>query len=400
MKKIIILLLVLLLTGCNSSWERIFVDIDSSSKNYGVWLSYVDLNEMLKGKTESEYQENVQTMMANLESLGINRIYAHVSMFTDVIYESEYYPWSRYASGTIGKAISYDPLEILINEAQLRQIQVEAWINPLRSFTKKELEKVSNDYIIKQWFNDSEIKDRNLMLIDDRYYLNPGSSDVVELITNVVEELCSKYKISGIHIDDYFYPAGMKDSFDEITYLEYVETNPETSVADYRRAMSDRLVSEMYKTIKNSNHSLVFSISPSANIDTNYNSYYADVIKWTKENGYCDVMIPQVYFGFENGAMPFEEVVDQWNELAGNKVKLIYGLAAYKVGEEDTYAKSGKYEWQENVDILARQVEYVKEMDNYGGIALYRYYSMFYPSQNIKQQMQIELSKLKEVLND
>ena len=399
MKKIIILLLVLLLAGCNSSWERIFVDVDSSMKNYGVWLSYVDLNEMLKGKTESEYQENVQTMMANLESLGINRIYAHVSMFTDAIYESEYYPWSRYASGTIGKSISYDPLEILINEAQLRQIQVEAWINPLRSFTKKELEKVSNEYVIKQWVDDSELKSRNLMLIDDRYYLNPGSSDVVDLISNVVEELCSKYKISGIHIDDYFYPTGMKDSLDEITYLEYVENNPETSVADYRRAMSDRLVSTMYKTIKNTNHSLVFSISPSANIDTNYNSYYADVIKWTKENGYCDVMIPQIYFGFENGAMPFEEVVDQWNELTGHKVKLIYGLAAYKVGEEDAYAQSGKYEWQENVDILARQVEYVKNKDKYSGIALYRYYSMFYPAQNIKQQMQIELSKLKEVLN-
>ena len=391
--------MVLLLAGCNSSWERIFVDVDSSMKNYGVWLSYVDLNEMLKGKTESEYQENVQTMMANLESLGINRIYAHVSMFTDAIYESEYYPWSRYASGTIGKSISYDPLEILINEAQLRQIQVEAWINPLRSFTKKELEKVSNEYVIKQWVDDSELKSRNLMLIDDRYYLNPGSSDVVDLISNVVEELCSKYKISGIHIDDYFYPTGMKDSLDEITYLEYVENNPETSVADYRRAMSDRLVSTMYKTIKNTNHSLVFSISPSANIDTNYNSYYADVIKWTKENGYCDVMIPQIYFGFENGAMPFEEVVDQWNELTGHKVKLIYGLAAYKVGEEDAYAQSGKYEWQENVDILARQVEYVKNKDKYSGIALYRYYSMFYPAQNIKQQMQIELSKLKEVLN-
>ena len=391
--------MVLLLAGCNSSWERIFVDVDSSMKNYGVWLSYVDLNEMLKGKTESEYQENVQTMMANLESLGINRIYAHVSMFTDAIYESEYYPWSRYASGTIGKSISYDPLEILINEAQLRQIQVEAWINPLRSFTKKELEKVSNEYVIKQWVDDSELKSRNLMLIDDRYYLNPGSSDVVDLISNVVEELCSKYKISGIHIDDYFYPTGMKDSLDEITYLEYVENNPETSVADYRRAMSDRLVSTMYKTIKNTNHSLVFSISPSANIDTNYNSYYADVIKWTKENGYCDVMIPQIYFGFENGAMPFEEVVDQWNELTGHKAKLIYGLAAYKVGEEDAYAQSGKYEWQENVDILARQVEYVKNKDKYSGIALYRYYSMFYPAQNIKQQMQIELSKLKEVLN-
>ena len=111
-------------------------------------------------------------------------------------------------------------------------------------------------------------------------------------------------------------------------------------------------------------------------------------------------MIPQVYFGFENGAMPFKEVVDQWEELVGNKVRLVYGLAAYKVGEEDAYAKGGKYEWQENVDILSRQIEYVQDKEHFGGIALYRYYSMFYPKTEVKQQMKIELSKVKEVLGE
>ena len=400
MKKIIIILLVFLLTGCGSSWERIFVDLTSSSKTYGVWLSYVDYDEMLKGNSETEFQQNVQTMMSNLESLGINRIYAHVSMFTDAIYPSEYYPWSRYVSGTLGKEVDYNPLEIMLSEAQLRQIQVEAWINPLRSFTKKEMEQLSDTYVIKQWYNDATLKQRNLMLVDGRYYLNPGSQDVVDLVNAVVEELCVNYSISGIHIDDYFYPAAMQDAMDEVTYLEYCVEYPETSVADYRRAMTDRLVSSMYQTIKKANHSMIFSISPSANIDTNYNTYYADVIKWTKESGYCDIMIPQVYFGFENSAMPFEEVVDQWEELAGSKVKLIYGLAAYKVGEVDDYAQEGQLEWQENVDILSRQVKYVQKKNHYNGVAFYRYYSMFYPKAEVKQQMKIELTKLKEVLDE
>ena len=86
MKKLMILLLVLLLSGCSNSWERIFVDLSSTPKTYGVWLSYVDYGDMLKGKSECEFQQNVQTMMANLESLGMNRIYTHVSMFTDSLY--------------------------------------------------------------------------------------------------------------------------------------------------------------------------------------------------------------------------------------------------------------------------------------------------------------------------
>ena len=400
MKKLMILLLVLLLSGCSNSWERIFVDMSSTPKTYGVWLSYVDYGDMLKGKSESEFQQNVQTMMANLESLGMNRIYTHVSMFTDSLYESEYYPMSRYVSGKIGKTVDYDPLEIIISEASLRQIQVEAWINPLRSFTKSEMEQVSNKFPVRQWYDDKELRKQNLMLVDNRYYLNPGSQDVKELVNNYVKELCTKYNLAGVHIDDYFYPAGMKDAFDESTYVAYTQEYPEVSVADYRREMTNQLVSSMYQTIKGVNHLMVFSISPSANIDTNYNSYYADVLKWTQENGYCDVMIPQVYFGFENGAMPFKEVVDQWEDLVGNKVRLVYGLAAYKVGEEDAYAKGGKYEWQENVDILSRQIEYVQDKEHFGGIALYRYYSMFYPKTEVKQQMKIELSKVKEVLGE
>ena len=400
MKKLIILLLVLLLSGCGSTWERIFVDTSSTEKTYSVWLSYVDYGNMLKGKSESDFLQNVQTMMANLESLGINRIYAHVSMFTDSIYESEYYPMSSYVTGKLGEIASFDPLEMIISEANLRQIKVEAWINPLRSFTESEMKQVSDAYLVKQWYLDEELQKQNLMLVDNRYYLNPGSQDVRDLVNAYVEELSTNYSLAGIHIDDYFYPAGMKDVYDEITYLAYLEQYPEASVADYRREMTNQLVSSMYQTIKNVNHSMIFSISPSANIDTNYNSYYADVIKWTKEPGYCDVMIPQVYFGFENGAMPFESVVDQWEELVGYRVRIVYGLAAYKVGEEDEYAQEGKYEWQENVDILSRQIEYVKNKEHYGGVALYRYYSMFYPSSSVKQQMKIELSKVKEVISE
>lgn len=398
MKKLIILLLVLCLSGCSSSWERIFVDLTSSNKVQAVWLSFVDYQEMLRGKTESEFQENVQTMMTNLESIGMNYIYAHASFYTDAIYESEYYPWSSVASGKIGKALDYDPLAILLNEAELRKIKVEAWINPLRSFTKKEMEQVPDQYPVKQWYLDKELRAKNLMLVDGRYYLNPGSDDVVELVQNVVKELCEKYSFRGIHIDDYFYPAGIRASHDELTYLSYLETHPEVSLADYRRSMSDRLVSGMYDTIKRTNHSMTFSISPSANIDSNYNDLYADVRKWANESGYCDVMIPQIYFGFENSNMPFEEVVQQWEDIIGKHVRLVYGLAAYKVGEEDKYAGEGRTEWIQNVDILSRQVQFLKRQKRYDGVAFFRYYSMFYPKSDVKQQMKIELSKLKDEL--
>ncbi len=48
--------------------------------------------------------------------------------------------------------------------------------------------------------------------------------------------------------------------------------------------------------------------------------------------------------------------------ITRSDVELIVGLAAYKAGAEDTYAgDSGKKEWINNNDILARQIVAARE---------------------------------------
>ena len=70
------------------------------------------------------------------------------------------------------------------------------------------------------------------------------------------------------------------------------------------------------------------------------------------------MIIPQIYFGFNNKSRPYLDVLDEFSSMiTRNDVELIVGLAAYKAGVEDTYAgDSGKREWINNNDILARQV--------------------------------------------
>jgi len=389
--------MALLLSGCSGPWERIFVKRDESTKIHAIWVAFPDYEKILMGKTRQQFEVEVHNMMTNLESLGINTIYLHASFYTDAIYESQYYPWSIYASGTLGKPLDYDPFEIILNEATLSKIKVEAWINPLRSLREDEIVKVDDKYPIKQWYNDKVLRKQNLMLVDGRYYMNPGSEDVIELIENVVEELIGKYNISGIHIDDYFYPAGVANQ-DAETYQKYVVENPEASIEEYRVSTINNLVRRMFLKIKNIKSGLVFSISPIANIERNLTENYADVEKWITEGGYCDVIIPQIYFGFEHDLMPFEEVVKSWEQIMNKKVRIVYGLSAYKIGENDAMAGSGKSEWIESIGILANQYKVVSKSKYYDGIALYRYYMMFYPEKRIKEQMKVELSKLKDMI--
>ena len=83
------------------------------------------------------------------------------------------------------------------------------------------------------------------------------------------------------------------------------------------------------------------------------------------------MIIPQLYFGFENETMPFEKTLDKWCDLCeGSSVRLAVGLALYKIGKEDEFAGAGKYEWLKNSDIISRQIEMLKEKE-VSGYALF-----------------------------
>ena len=80
-------------------------------------------------------------------------------------------------------------------------------------------------------------------------------------------------------------------------------------------------------------------------------------------------------------------------------VELIVGLAAYKAGAEDTYAgDSGKREWINNNDILARQVAAARNENRYSGFALYRYDSVYNPASGVKAAVRAERENLLEIM--
>ncbi|MBR5090270.1 MAG: hypothetical protein IK093_12650, partial [Ruminiclostridium sp.] len=90
-----------------------------------------------------------------------------------------------------------------------------------------------------------------------------------------------------------------------------------------------------------------------------------------------DYFTPQIYYGFDNSGVPFRSCVDEWAGIvSGTKTKLYAGLSVYKAGNEDKWAGTGKYEWQNHTDILKRQTEYARE-HGCSGIALYSYSYLF-----------------------
>ncbi len=356
-----------------------------------IWLSYLELS--FAGKSEEEFESDMDARFDNIKNAGLNTIILHVRANGDAIYPSDIFPFSATAFG--GETPSFDPLEYMVSSAKEKGLRVEAWINPYRiSGSNKDLGALSEKSPARIWLEDEdESNDKNVLFWGDGIYLNPASDEVRQLIKNGISELLEKYDIDGIQFDDYFYPTADPD-FDKESYNEYKASGGVSlSLSEWRRTNVSLLLSECYKAV-HKYEGKTFGISPAAAISTdkkdkNYAEYFADIYAWMENEGYIDYIAPQLYFGFDypDEAFQFDKLLELWTaaEKAEN-IKLYIGLAAYKIGLED----SGSREWIESEGILSRQITKLRN-SGANGYILYSYSGVF--SENAKKEQELEMIK-------
>lgn len=144
------------------------------------------------------------------------------------------------------------------------------------------------------------------------------------------------------------------------------------------------------------NSKILFSIAPDGNINNNYKYHYADVETWLKSDQYLDIIMPQIYYGFENEYSPFLKVLENWENLVINKkIKIVPILALYKCGNIDDGAGSGKNEWINNSDLLLREVTMIKN-HSLSGFGIFRYDFMF-NKDNLNNISVKEIENLKKI---
>lgn len=359
------------------------------SKVCAVWISFIEIYDHLFNKSEADFRTAFGAMMDNCRDFGINTVYVHVRSHGDAYYYSSLFPFTKQFKGTLGTKTSYDPLEIMIAEAHKRNISFHAWINPLRLCPTAEMGTISADYPIGKWYQGAE-KGTYVVNVNGTWYLNPAYKAVRDLIGDNVREIVSKYDVDGVNIDDYFYPT-TDASFDSSAF----------DGSGYGDLSAFRInnINEMVKAMYNGAHecgSALYGAAPQGNNINNLNVLYADTRAWCK-GGYIDYFTPQVYYGFENSGVPFKNNVNEWlGIVSGTKTKLYIGLAVYKAGNEDKWAGSGKYEWQNTDTMLKRQTEYA-DTSGCSGIALYSYNYLFNASYRTGA-MKSEADHLKELL--
>ncbi|MBN2636358.1 MAG: family 10 glycosylhydrolase [Prolixibacteraceae bacterium] len=307
------------------------------------------------------------------QSLNMNAIILQIRPAADAFYLSELEPWSRYLTGTPGKAPEpfYDPLQFWIEECHKRGMELHAWLNPYR-ISQSASEPLAGNHIAFQhpdW----------VLKYGGKLYFDPGLPQTREFVVRVVKDIVSRYDVDAIHFDDYFYPYPTAEEFPDTTSFKFYSRGffPENK-ADWRRENVDILIKMLNDTIKSVKPWVKFGISPFGvwrNIaddprgsntkagTTNYDQLYADVIKW-QEKGWIDYLLPQLYWQIGHSSVDFGHLANWWKDHAYGRAIYI-GQATYKIEQNSTVK-----EWTLPNE-MPNQIRLLRSIPEIGGSGFY-----------------------------
>lgn len=326
-----------------------------------VWLTYAEIGALAKGRDEAAFRAEAAAAVKKLTAFGINTVFFHARAFSDALYASDLFPRSQAIAGA-----DYDPFAGFIEAASAADIAVHAWVNPLRVASSGTPADLPGDHPAARLWAETP----DALIVRRGVWYNPASDKARQLLLDGVCELLDRYDVAGIHFDDYFYPGQDFDG-DAAQFAAYRAAGGALSRADWRAANLTALVASVHEETRR--RGKTFSVSPAGDIARCLAEGGADVRVWA-EQGFVDLLIPQLYYGFENEKMPFADVCRAWEELSRDTgVPLVCGLAVYKCGARDKYAGSGENEWLENSDMLARQAAELRKSGQWRGISLFSY---------------------------
>ncbi len=295
-----------------------------------VWISTVYSADYpsVVNDIEGQKKEFVEKLDKS-KALGLNTAVVQVRPKGDAFYKSELNPWSAVLTGAQGVDPGYDPMAFMIEETHKRGMEFHAWMNPYRITTSgTDLSALSADNIARQhpdW----------ILTYNNAMYYDPAREEVKQYICDSVAEIVENYNVDAIHFDDYFYPSN---------YPLPEGEDREGMTAEIRRGHVNDLIERVYQTIKDTDSSVEFGISPMGVWKNNtsdpagsatrgsegYYVVFGDAKAWVKE-GWVDYIVPQIYWEQGNASADYETLVKWWsNVVEDTGVKLYIGQGIYK----------------------------------------------------------------------
>lgn len=399
---------------------------ESKNQFRSSWVATIANLNFAAPDDEADFVAQYDAVLDNFDSWNMNAVIFQVRPLLDAFYPSEINPWSEFVSGTQGQDPGYDPLALMVEATHQRGLEYHAWFNPYRvtntkisaasvlaaiGLTAAEAAALTVPEHVQALADAGILAPNNVAVqhpdwvlrFDEKLFLNPGLPEVRAHMAATIAEVVENYDIDAVHFDDYFYPyrttiAGQLAFFgaqgeDRGTFetygipAGYADTT--AGIEQWRRDNVTALVTDVRTTIDQHNAAtgtaVQFGISPFGIWEHQANnpegshtptgssqSYslaiFADTRGWVRDE-LIDYVVPQIYWSFDQGAAPYGELAQWWNNVAeGTRVQVYVGHANYK------HVTNGGWEaaWM-NPEEIPHQLAFNQKYPNIEGSVFFSY---------------------------
>ncbi|MEC9282950.1 MAG: family 10 glycosylhydrolase, partial [Bdellovibrionota bacterium] len=211
----LLLILLFILASCTTPEKTPYEkDLDNYLNQQSLTKRSDEVRALWIVRLEMKSKSDIDKSIAKMLEYSLNTAIVQVRGLSDVLYPSKIEPMAD----EIEEGLE-DPFQYFIDQAKVKGIKVQAWVNVNMLSKPKFLEEFSKaeKHLVKQRPDWVLVDEEGRSMLDyeqeeleadwmDGAYANPLNPKWKEYFLNLVSEIQKKYEIDGIHLDFIRYP--------------------------------------------------------------------------------------------------------------------------------------------------------------------------------------------------
>jgi uncharacterized lipoprotein YddW (UPF0748 family) len=271
--------------------------------------------------------DDVRRIINTAADARFNIILFQVRGTGDAFYRSTLEPWAAQL-GALGKDPGWDPLQIAIDTAHARGIELHAYINVFTAWSgTAAIPDTTPPHVLKAHPDWVEQDSTGTTLVENMKWLAPGIAAVRDHNVAVVKEVLTKYDVDGIHLDRIRYSGpgmGYNALESQAFQAQYGGASDKRttfrieSVNAQVRAIHDA-IAEVKPQAKLS--AAVWGIHtrlPNCSTSEGISDYYQDSWAWA-EGGYIEALAPMIYWANGTGCTDYGALLATFQAHRGDR---------------------------------------------------------------------------------
>ncbi len=280
-------------------------------------------------KTSAE----VDRILDDCKRAGATHVFFQVRGRFDAFYKSEIEPWAEELTGTLGKDPGWDPLEVAVEGAHARGMQLHPWLNTYSMWSDANAPAsagIPHALAAHPEWASRDAGGRGVAKGDKYLFASPGHPEVRAHIARVVDDIDARYDVDGIHLD-YLRYAGPGYDHNPVALAAWAEQGER---GEWQRHQVTQLVREVQERVDVPVSAAVWGIHRDAwewgRVTEGYSTYYQDA-RAMLADGTLDAAAPMTYWAVSEtpgSRLDFAALVA--DHVAGKgKGKIWSGIAAH-----------------------------------------------------------------------